>query len=293
MTYWKPEPKRHEFAWYALLIPALVYSLGVVIYAREAFVPGLDAVAGLGLGSALMVIGGEAGTLAAAAEVFRKSQVRTGALRRWLWWSVPASEANLLDWFGLLVSLIATLGNLFVVYVSLTQLGAAWVGWVREFGPLLLLLCSGVDFYAGLMEFGFYNASFEARWQAWNDARHTWEQAQRSRASGATVVRPAVEVAPLAEIGAGVVREVAPVPAEVPLVAPVAPAALVVYANLREFRATWPQLNGTGDDLARRLAQSRNKAETLAQWLREQGAEPPRAEATLRHWAQAFQAWKV
>jgi len=125
---------------------------------------------GHAIGSALMVFGGESGTLAAAAEVFRKSRVK---------------ETNVFDWAGLLVSLIATLGNLFVVYVSLTDIQAWWLLWVRASGPLVLLLCSGVDFYAGIMEFGFYNASFDARWAAWNDAKHAWVQTQETRTAKA------------------------------------------------------------------------------------------------------------
>jgi hypothetical protein len=165
--YWKPEPKRHGFAWWALLIPAIIYSIGVIVYAHNAFVPGLVAENGHAIGSALMVLGGESGTLAAAAEVFRKAR---------------EGETIPFDWAGLFVSLAATLGNLMVVYVSLAvHLDAPWVEPVRRWGPLMLLLCSGIDFYAGIMEFGFYNASFDARWTAWNDARHSWEAAQVTR----------------------------------------------------------------------------------------------------------------
>ena len=113
MKYWKPEPRRYNFAWFALLIPAIIYSIGVVIYAHNAFVPGFAGDNGHALGSALMVFGGEAGTLAAAAEVFRKSQ---------------NSGTNAFDWGGLFVSLFATLGNLLVVYVSLAGNFTGW--WV-------------------------------------------------------------------------------------------------------------------------------------------------------------------
>ncbi len=164
--YWRPEPRRHGFAWWALLIPAVLYSAGVIVYARGAFVPNATQANGQGLGSALMVLGGEAGTLMAASEVFRKS--RNG-------------ETVLWDWAGMVVSLIATLGNLFVVYTALTSLAEPWVIDVRRYGPLVLLLCSALDFYANVMEFGFFNASFDARWEAWNDAKHAWEQTQATR----------------------------------------------------------------------------------------------------------------
>jgi len=156
MTYWKPEPQRHGFAWWALLIPAVIYSVGVIVYAHNAFVPDAGQ-NGHAVGSALMVIGGESGTLAAASEVFRKQK---------------EGRTTALDWLGMFVSLIATLGNLFVVYVALAALQTPWTGFVREYGPLILLLCSGLDFYAGIMEFGFYNANFDEVRAAWDLGRH-------------------------------------------------------------------------------------------------------------------------
>lgn len=163
--YWKPEPRRYSFSWWALLFPAIVYSVGVIVYAHNAFVPGLAHQNGHAFGSALMVFGGEAGTLAAAAEVFRKH---------------ANEEAKKLDWGGLFVSLVATLGNLFVVYVSLApEFNAPWVGVVRNYGPLVLLICSGVDFYAGIMEFGFFNASFNKRYEKWLLDKHNDEERQK------------------------------------------------------------------------------------------------------------------
>jgi len=181
IKYWRPEPKRYGFAWWALLIPALVYSLGVIVYAHAAFVPGAVAENGHAIGSALMVVGGEAGTLAAASEVFRKSRIRTGERRRMVFLTWQTSEATVMDWLGLLVSLVATLGNLFVVYTALTGLAEPWVLTARNYGPLALLLCSGLDFYANVMEFGFFNASFDERWADWNDKRHSWEQSEQTR----------------------------------------------------------------------------------------------------------------
>ena len=180
-SYWKPEPRRLGFSWWALLLPAIVYTIGVIVYAHNAFVPGMVEKNWHQYGSALMVLGGEGSTIAAAAEVFRKHRIKTGEKRRVLWMTVESSEANLMDWAGLAVSLIATLGNLFVAYVSLTDLSACWTVFVREYGALVLILCSGVDFYAGLMEFGFYNASFEERWTKWNDDAHDWETKERNR----------------------------------------------------------------------------------------------------------------
>lgn len=179
--YWKPEPKRLGFSWWTLLVPALIYAVGVVIYAHDAFVPGLHQLNGHRLGSALMVFGGEANSISSAAEVWRKSQVKTGKIKKGVFGEREETEANAFDWVGLLISLVATLGNLFVVYVALTDISASWVGFVREYGPLILILCSGMDFAVNIMEFGFYNASFQERWETWNLGLHNHETAELKR----------------------------------------------------------------------------------------------------------------
>jgi hypothetical protein len=173
--YWRPEPKRRSFAWWALLVPAVVYSAGVIVYAHAAFSPADIATNGHWWGSMLMVIGGEAGTLATASEVFRKHMM-TEVKESDGGETVISREANGWDWLGLVVSLVATLGNLFVVYAAISELRVEWIQFVRSYGPLALLLCSGLDFYANVMEFGFFNASFDQRWREWNDARHSWER---------------------------------------------------------------------------------------------------------------------
>lgn len=100
---------------------------------------------------------------------------------------------------GLVVSLIATLGNLFVVYVALAALQTPWTGFVKEWGPLILLLCSGLDFYAGIMEFGFFNASFDERWEAWNLARHNDAVRQEREASELEREKSKPEIAQVAD----------------------------------------------------------------------------------------------
>lgn len=164
--YWKPEPKLLGWAFWSLLIPAAVWILGVVVYGAEAMKAQALVWTKQGIGSLLMVIGGEAGTLFTAMEVYRKSQ--TG-------------DANAWDWSGLFVSLVSTLGVLFVVFTRQTDIDAAWVPFVRTWGPLVLLLCSGLDFYANVAELGFYRASFERRWEKWNEGRWTHEQRERNR----------------------------------------------------------------------------------------------------------------
>jgi len=161
--YWKPEPKLHGMEFWALFVPALIYTIGVILFGGEAVVAGNISGATTGYGSWLMVIGGEIGTLASANEVFKKH--RDG-------------DATWLDWFGLFVSLIATLGTLFVVYTKLTPLTTAWVMPVRSWGPLALLLFSALDFYANVMELAFYRSHFGERWAKWNEQRHTDEMRQ-------------------------------------------------------------------------------------------------------------------
>ena len=181
-AYFRAEPKRFSFMWLALLVPAIVYSLGVVVYAHNAFVPGAQGENGHALGSALMIFGGEAGTLAAAAEVFRKYLTK---------------ETNPLDWGGLVVSLVATLGNLFVTYAALSARVDPWLVSARTWGPLVMLLCSGVDFYAGVMEFGFYNASFDERHNAWETAAHNAEmKVARDKVQPTAQQAQVIEMAP-------------------------------------------------------------------------------------------------
>lgn len=166
--YWKPEPQPRDGAYWSLLIPAIVYVTGVCIYSVEAMKAGtlIFPESIQTAGSALMVVGGETGTIATAMEVFRKYKIQ---------------ETNWLDWTGLFVSLAATLGNLFVIFTRQTAISAGWVTWALVFGPLALLLCSGLDFYANVMELGFFRASFGERWRKWNDDKHVYEQGQRTR----------------------------------------------------------------------------------------------------------------
>lgn len=165
--YWKPEPKLYGVDFWALLLPAACYTIGVIVFGGEAIQAGAITGATQGLGSWLMVIGGELGTLSSASEVFRKHK---------------DARASWLDWAGIGVSLAATLGILFVAFVKVTTLAAMWIEPIRNWGPLALLLCSGVDFYVNVMEFSFYRSHFDDRWTVWNDARHNYEQSARTRA---------------------------------------------------------------------------------------------------------------
>jgi len=174
-TYWKPEPKLLDGMFAALLAPALLWVVGVSLYGLEAISAQAPSLGTQLVGSALMVVGGEMGTIATVMEVWRK-------------WKI--GEAHLWDWLGIAVSLLATLGNMFVVFSRQTELALAWVTWARSYGPLALLLCSSLDFYANAMELGLRQASFGERWRKWNESRHGWEQRQRE---GSVKPRPPKE----------------------------------------------------------------------------------------------------
>lgn len=165
--YWKPQPKLYGLDFWALLLPAVCYAIGVILFGGEAIQAGAITGETQGCGSWLMVIGGEIGTLSSVFEVFRKHK---------------DARASWLDWSGIGISLAATLGILLVVFTKLTPLTVEWIEPIKNWGPLILLLCSGVDFYANVMEFAFYRAHFDEQWTAWNDAKHIWEQAAQTRA---------------------------------------------------------------------------------------------------------------
>jgi hypothetical protein len=160
--WWKPEPRLWDWAFWSLLCPAAIWVLGVIVYGAQALMAQALTWDRQGWGSFLMVIGGESGTLFTVMEVFRKSK---------------SSDANGWDWSGIFVSLVSTLGVLLVIFTRQTELAAPWIEPVRNWGPLLLLLCSALDFYANVIELGYYRASFEERWEKWNTGR--WNHIQR------------------------------------------------------------------------------------------------------------------
>ena len=171
--YWRPEPKLWDWAFWSLLAPAAVWVVGVIIYGAQALMAAELSWQGQDIGSVFMVAGGEAGTLFTVMEVYRKSK---------------SHDANAWDWSGIVVSLASTLGVMLVIFTRQTPLDAMWIEPVRSWGPLVLLLCSALDFYANVVELGYYRASFAERWQSWNDSRHAWEQSRRTRTESARVV---------------------------------------------------------------------------------------------------------
>lgn len=165
--YHRPEPKLYGIDFWALLVPAAIYTVGLILFGGEALQAGNITGDNQALGSLLMVIGGEVGTLASASEIFRK---------------LKEDRASWLDIAGLIVSLAATLGILLVVFTKLSTLPAIWIAPVRTWGPLVLLLCSGIDYTANIMEFAFYRAHFDELWETWNETKHTSEQRAETRA---------------------------------------------------------------------------------------------------------------
>jgi hypothetical protein len=166
LPWWKPEPKLWDWAFWSLLSPASLWVVGVIVYGAEALMAAELTWTLQGWGSTLMVIGGESGTLFTVMEVFRKSKSR---------------DANFWDWSGIFVSLVSTLGVLLVIFTRQTRLNVSWIDPVRTWGPLVLLLCSALDFYANVIELGYYRASFEERWEKWNEGRWKHELRERNR----------------------------------------------------------------------------------------------------------------
>jgi len=171
--YWRPEPKLWDWAFWSLLAPAAVWVVGVIVYGAQALMAAELKWEGQDIGSLLMVMGGEAGTLFTVMEVFRKSK---------------SDDANGWDWSGIAVSLLSTLGVMLVIFTRQTTLDANWIDPVRSWGPLVLLLCSALDFYANVVELGYYRASFEERWDKWNELRARDATRKASRAESARVV---------------------------------------------------------------------------------------------------------
>jgi len=171
--YWRPEPKLWDWAFWSLLAPAAVWVVGVIVYGAQALMAAELRWEGQDVGSLLMVMGGEAGTLFTVMEVFRKSK---------------SDDANGWDWSGIAVSLLSTLGVMLVIFTRQTTIEATWIDPVRSWGPLVLLLCSALDFYANVVELGYYRASFEERWDRWNELRARDATRKASRAESARVV---------------------------------------------------------------------------------------------------------
>ena len=170
--YWKPEPRtpfRDPMMW-ALFSPAFVWIIGAAIYGGEAIRARDIQAATDGLGSWMMVIGGEVGTIFVVIEVFRKLLNEDHG---WI--------ERLFDIGGLAISMIATLGVVAVPFARQTSIVHEWVNLVRTYGPLVLLVCSVFDFYANGMEAGFYLMTFAQRWEKWNQDKRTFQERERNK----------------------------------------------------------------------------------------------------------------
>jgi hypothetical protein len=193
--YHRPEPRLFGLAFWSLLIPAVIWVIGAIIYGAEAFKAQSLSWQGQGIGSTLMVIGGELGTITTAWQIFRKKK---------------SDSENFWDWVCLGISLIATEGTLFVIFTRQTDIVATWVTLSQTYGPLALLLFSGLDVYANVHELGMYNRYFDEAWEKWNEGRYQDELKQRRKLAPDAQVDPASVLTP--DVLATILAQIGPVP---------------------------------------------------------------------------------
>ena len=168
IKFWKKEPRppaRDLRAW-SLLIPAIASAVGFFAFAVLAYsfteinlLPGWFRVGLVIVGAFSLAVGGEIGTLTTTVEIYRKHA--RGAARRW-------------DWIGLVVSLCATLGEFLVAFATLLGVRATWAEPVQLWGPVVLGLLSALDSYTNFMEFGFYLAEYDTRYERWLRQYERW-----------------------------------------------------------------------------------------------------------------------
>ena len=213
--YYKPQPQppAHDPAVWVMIAPLTVYSLGIILYGADAFTT--ETHAAVTLGSWLMIVGGEANSITTAIETYRKRQAKT-ALRS--------------DDFALWVSLLATMGTLFVTYTKVNTVEAWWYDLALAWGPLVLLLFSVLDATLSGAQIGGRVATYEQRLEAWHDAAHTWQM---------KVARKAAEAQPPATVAQPVAQLVAP---EVDKTQPDDLRAAIVAQYVNDGRATQTQV---------------------------------------------------
>ena len=145
-------------------------------------------------GAFSLAAGSEFGTYATTGEVFRK---------------VGAGKALVWDWLALVVSLCATVLSLLLAYGTLMDVKSAWPGFITLWGPLLAVLATALDAYAGLSEYGLYCATYDKRYQVWEQKYHSWCENIAIRDGLAVNLVSSVQLAP--EDDALVLEQPAPV----------------------------------------------------------------------------------
>jgi hypothetical protein len=193
--YHRPEPRLFGLTFWSLLIPATIWVVGVIIYGAEALKAQDLSWKYQGIGSTLMVIGGELGTITTAWQIFRKKK---------------SGMENFWDWVCLGISLIATEGTLFVIFTRQTDITATWVTISQTYGPLALLLFSGLDVYANVHELGMYNRDFDDAWEKWNEGRYQDELRQLRKLTPVAQIDPVPSLTP--DILTAILAQIGPAP---------------------------------------------------------------------------------
>lgn len=161
VSFWKrpPRPLFQDLRAWSLFVPAILSAIGLSVFAVFGFsftaLPSLDDAVlnrAVVFGGLCLAIGGELGTFASSIEVFRK---RAGG------------QAVLLDYAGLVVSLLATYAEFAIAHASLAAIERGWTVFFERDGALLLVALSALDAYATFMEAGFYLNSYDQRMESW------------------------------------------------------------------------------------------------------------------------------
>ena len=178
IEFWKSPPRspgRDPWLW-SLAVPSLLSASGLAAFAIFAIVRVIVSDVGqldplIIAAAVLLGIGGEIGTVFSTLEVFRKYQRGRSESR-------PSGDAILADWIGLGVSFGTTVCLVALAYGSIFGPGATWSGSV--FGPvtLALVLLESADAYVTMMEFGFYLASYDRRFESYARSRERYVKGQ-------------------------------------------------------------------------------------------------------------------
>lgn len=111
------------------------------------------------IGAFTLAAGSEIGTYAAVKEIFRRS--RGGRISK-------------TDIGALFISGLATAAALFLSIAALMGARGGWPDWVVQYGPIGVIICTALDAYAGMMESGLYESTYDARYEEWQEKYHRW-----------------------------------------------------------------------------------------------------------------------
>jgi hypothetical protein len=167
VRWWKQEPKSpagDPWMW-TLAVPSVLSATGLATFSIYAIVRlvvadvrVLDPL--IVAGAVLLGIGGELGTVFSTLEVFRK--YLRGRTEK-----SPQGEAIRADWIGLVVSFLTTVCKVSLAYGPIFGDGAQWSVWTYSPVTLALVLLESADAYVTFMEFGFYLASYDHRYESY------------------------------------------------------------------------------------------------------------------------------